>query len=98
MLVADDGRSFIEVQPWANLVEPDAGADTVIFTFHRPGSTPVYVRLGAMIRNVSALPATVSHKSWARTFGYDGHGRFQVDTVEGHRIRFDPATGRPVAR
>lgn len=93
--VADDGRSLVEVQPWANLVDSDAGPETVIFFFHRPGARPVPVRLGDMIRNVAALPRTVSHRSWARSFGYDGRGHFQIDTAEGRRILLDPATGRP---
>lgn len=96
--VADDGLSLVDVQPWANLVERDAGPGTTIFTFFRPDGPPVRVSLGDMIRDIPALPRTVSHRSWARTFGYDGRGHFQVDTVEGRRILFNPGTGRPVAR
>lgn len=94
--VADDGLSLVDIQPWANLVEMNAGRGTTIFTFYRPRAAPVSVTLGQMIRNVAALPRTTSHRNWARTFGYDGLGHFQVDTVEGRRILFDPRTGRPV--
>jgi hypothetical protein len=94
--VADDGLSLVEIQPWANLVERSAGPPTIILTFFRPDGPPVRVRLGEMIRNVAALPLTVSHRRWARTLGYDGRGHFQVDTVEGRRILFDPQTGRAI--
>jgi hypothetical protein len=88
----------VEVQPWANLVQPDAGPDTTMFTFFRPGHPPVRVKLGEMIRDVAALPRTVSHRRWARTFGYDQDGRFHVRTIENRHIIFDPRTGHPIAR
>lgn len=95
--VADDGRSLVAVQPWANLVEANAGPATTMLTFYRPNAAPVPVSLGEMIRDVPALPRTVSHRHWATMLGYDGR-YYIVDTVEGRTIRFDPHSGRPVTR
>ena len=101
LLVADDGRSLVELYPGLNLLDGAAGAATVVLVFHRPGSRPMPIRLGDVIDQPSRLPATASHRQWARTYRYDGRGSFVLMTAKRRSIRFDPATGevrRAVAR
>jgi hypothetical protein len=92
--VSDDGRSLVEIYPGLNLLDPDAGPETVVLAFHRRGSAPVCVRLRDVIARPAALPATVSHRQWARAYGFDGAGSFLLLTAEGKSVRFDPVTGR----
>ena len=96
LFVADDGRSIVDFYNGANLLALDAGPRTVMLTFHRPGRTAVRVSLGQIIRDISGLRRTVSHRSWASSFGYDAGGRFVVNTTEGRTFTFDPLTGRVV--
>ena len=93
--VSDDGRALVEIYPGLNLLSPEAGPDTIMLAFHRPGLPPVRVRLRDVIARPSALPATVSHRQWASAYGFDGRGSFLLETAEGRSLRFDPATGRP---
>ena len=96
--VADDGRSLVELYPGSNLLDAAAGPDTTVLTFHRPNQAPTRVALAQVIRNPAALPRTVSHRRWARAYGYDGRGRYLLETVEGRQLLFDPQTGRPTVR
>lgn len=93
--VSDDGRALVELYPGLNLLDAGAGPDTIVLAFHRPGTAPVRIRLRDVIARPAALPATASHRQWARAYGFDGAGSFLLLTAEGKSIRFDPATGRP---
>lgn len=92
--VSDDGRALVEIYPGLNLLDAGAGPETIVLAFHRPGSAPVRVRLCDVIARPAALPATASHRQWARAYGFDGAGSFLLLTAEGRSLRFDPATGR----
>jgi hypothetical protein len=69
---------------------------TRIYFFKR-GELINYVTLDQIIRDNSKLRRTVSHYHWANFEGLDQAGRCVVETVEGRKIRFDVATGTPVA-
>ncbi|WP_420138367.1 hypothetical protein [Sphingomonas sp.] len=92
--VADNGRSLVEIYPGLTLLDRSAGPDTVVLVFHRPRAIPVRVRLSEVVARPAQLPKTISHRQWARGYGFDDTGSFVLDTVEGRHIRFDPATGK----
>ncbi len=94
--VADDGRSLVAAYPGANLLAADAGPTTPVLTFYRPGCPPVVVTLGQIVANPGELPRTASHRLWVRAYGYDGHGGYVVDTIDGRHLVYDPASGRLV--
>ena len=95
LLVGDDGRSLVEIRPDLNLVDQWANACTIVLIFHRADSTAAPLRLRDISIDPARLPITISHRAWARAYGYDGRNSFIVETHDGRRLHFDPATWRP---
>lgn len=94
--ISDDGQVLVELYPGLNLLALDASADTPVLVFHRQGRAAVTIRLNQVVAQPEALPQTVSHRQWARAYGFDGRGRYVLETAEGRHFLFDPKTGQPV--
>ena len=90
LLVGDDCRLLGVGYPGQNLLAlDDLDAATPVMTFYS-GHGPVrVVRLGELYPDLTVLPRTVSHWSWLRTSGWDGHG-WTVQTVDGRVLTFAP--------
>lgn len=94
--VADGGIALVEFYPGANLLDAQAGPTTPVLRFHRMGLPPVTIRLAQVVARPGALPRTISHRHWARSYGFAGRN-FVLETTEGRRFSFDPASGRAVS-
>lgn len=94
--VSDDGRTLVELYPGSNLLDARAGPGAVVLTFHHADRAPATVRLDQVIARPEALPRTESNRLWANAYGFDAAGRYVLETAEGRRFLFDPATGRPI--
>ncbi len=96
-MIADDGEHWVSLQEDANLLRLDAPETSVMLTFHRRGEMIARVMLRQVIEHPNDLPRSVSHRIWARAYGFE-KGVFILHTAESAEFRFDFHTGKPLNR
>ena len=95
--LTDDGEHLVTGYDGMDLVPLDYDKQQVMLYFFKRGELLNHVTLDQIIRDKSRLRRTVSHYAWGRFVGLDESGRYVIETVEGRRIGFDAATGKPEA-
>ena len=86
--LSKNGKYLVRMGPWAS-----SGSDEA-FSFFADGKLLKTYKVEDIVRDVAALPHSVSHFEWKKdTVLYDAAGTFSASTLEGGDFIFDLATG-----
>ena len=86
--LSKNGRYLVRMGPWASSPSNEA------FSFFADGKLLKTYKVEDIVRDVAALPHTVSHFEWEKNTGLDdAAGTFNASTLEGGDFIFDLATG-----
>ncbi len=95
-MVAEDGEHYVRIplgQTRLALGGDRTSPRRVMFVFYARERELARVTLGQLIHSISQLSGTISHRTWARDFGFAPDGKFVIRTVENRTFVFDPTTG-----
>ena len=92
--VSDDGLHVVTGYNGLNLLPMKfVASDLVVLTFWREGAVVRRIRLGEVFADLSVLEPTISHYNWGGTRGFNSSGLFELWTVDGRVLEYDPETG-----
>jgi len=83
--------------PGGNLLSQDAKPQDEILAFYSSGKLIRSVKIQDLFADMSVLPKTVSHLSWAIGYGFDNQNRFYVITFDDRQVLFQ-ADGKIIQR
>ena len=93
-MLSNDGASLVTGYDGSNLLDQGFSPEDIMLTFYHRGRLTTVIRLKELVADPGKLPSTVSHWRWGEYLGFDEVNRFQVKTVEGKLLSFDPVTGK----
>jgi hypothetical protein len=86
--LSKNGKYLVRMGPWASSGSNEA------FSFFADGKLVKTYKVEDIVRDVAALPHTVSHFEWEKNTGLDdAAGAFNASTLDGGDFVFDLATG-----
>jgi hypothetical protein len=94
--VADSGTHLVTCYGGLSLLPLDYRRDWTMLSFYDRGRLVRRVSLGELVPDLSKLRRTASHYEWGRCEGFDGAGKYSVETVDRGALRFDVTTGELV--
>ena len=96
LYVSDGGMDVVTGYGGLNLLATNYSSDWVMLTFWHKGMVVREVQLKDMFKDLSVLERTVSHYHWGSTRGFNKVGRFEVMTVDGRVLEYEPPSGKLV--